>query len=211
MSVDLRKSSHVWFFAAFLPAASFGVGWAFVQLFPHWPFWVEGVSPLAAYGLLFAFFDKVAWHWPVFRWFKIVTCPDVRGRWLGEQTSSYRGKNDKNIVSRVIMEIDQTFSKLEVNTYYKRWSSEISMAQFVDIEGRLALIIMFDAEPKVSYENELGDRALKGVAKLIMNPDGSLEGTYFNAAGRHGELTYRRTQYELAHKFESLTSSRAAS
>lgn len=207
MNVDLRRPSHVWFFAAFLPVVSYGIGWEFVHVLPNLPFWVEGISPLTAYGLLYNFFDKVAWHWSIFRLLKIVTVPDVRGRWLGEQTSSYIMKNGKNVTSRVIMEITQTFSGVHVDTYYKRWSSKISAAQFVDIEGTPTLLIMFDAEPKVSYEHTLG-AALKGIAKLSMMPNGTLQGTYFNAEGRHGELIYKRTSYKLTHMFDSADNSK---
>jgi predicted pore-forming effector associated with SMODS systems len=201
VNVDFRKPSHIWFFAAFLPVASYGIGQEFVHVFPRLPFWVEGISPLTAYGLLFSFFDKVAWHWPIFRWLKIVTVPDVRGRWLGEQTSSYV-ENGKHITSRVIMEVTQTFSSLQVAIYYKRWSSKISVAQFVEIEDIPTLLIMFDAERKVDYE-ATGDQALRGVCKLILMPNGTLQGTYFNGAGRHGEATYKRTSYNLAHTFDA--------
>lgn len=202
MNVDLRKPSHVWFFAAFLPVASYGIGWEFVHLLPNLPFWVEGISPLSAYALLYNFFDKGAWHWNIFRWLKIVTVPDIRGRWVGEQTSSYIMENGKNATSHVIMEVTQTFSALKVDTYYKRWSSKISMAQFVDIEDAPTLLILFDAEPKVSYEHTLG-AALKGTAKLVQMPDGTLQGTYFNAEGRHGELIYKRIGLKLNHTFDA--------
>jgi hypothetical protein len=199
MQVDFHKTSHVWFFAGLLPLISYGIGWEFVHIFPSLPFWVEGISPLTAYGLLFSFFDKVAWHWPIFRWLKIVTVPDIRGRWLGKQTSSYV-ENDKHVTSRVIMEVTQTFSGLKVDTYYQRWSSKISAAQFVEIESQPTLLIMFDAERKVSYEEADGN-TLRGSCKLVLTPNSTLQGTYFNAAGRHGEVTYRRTSYRLAHAF----------
>lgn len=200
MNVDFRRSSHVWFFAAFLPAVSYGVGWAFVHVFPSLPFWVEGLSPLTAYGLLFGFFDRVAWRWKIFRLLHIVTVPDLRGRWLGEQTSSFVRENGKHATSRVIIEITQTFSSLQVATYYHRWSTKISAAQFVEYDHSLELVIMFDAEPKTMYEEQL-DGAHKGVTKLRYMPDGVLRGDYFNAAGRHGEVTYKRTGYKLTYHF----------
>lgn len=203
MNIDFHKPSHILFFAAILPFVSFGVGWAFVQIFPNLPFWVEGISPLGAYGLLFGFFDKIAWHWPLFRWLGIVTIPDVRGRWLGTQTSSFTNAQGKHLTSRVIMEVTQTFSGVQVKTYYKRWSSQVTAAQFIEIDRVPTLLIMFDATPKVAYEDAEKD-AHKGVTKLIQKPDGTLEGTYFNAAGRHGELSYTRMQLALAHTFEAL-------
>ncbi|HUB93304.1 MAG TPA: hypothetical protein VMB52_02270 [Verrucomicrobiae bacterium] len=207
MQVDLRKPSHIWFFCALLPVLSYGIGWEFVHLFPSLPFWVEGISPLTAYGILFSFFDKVAWHWTIFRWVQIVTVPDVRGRWLGAQISSYTDEG-KHVTSRVIMEISQTFSTIHVDTYYHRWSSKISMAQFVEIESQPTLLIMFDAERKVRYE-EATDNSLRGVCKLIVTPDGGLQGTYFNASGRHGEITYTRTSRKLTHTFDTIEAKKA--
>lgn len=200
MNIDFRKASHIWFFAAFLPVVSYGIGWEFVRIFPNLPFWVEGVSPLTAYGLLYGFFDRTAWHWPLFRMLGIVAVPDLRGRWLGEQVSSYVADNGKHVTSRVIMEVTQTFSQVHVSTYYQRWSSRISAAQFVQIDGQQTLLTMFDAERKVSYEEGTND-ALRGACKLVLRPDNTLQGTYFNGAGRHGEVTYRRTSYQLTHAF----------
>jgi hypothetical protein len=200
MTIDFRKQSQILFFAAFLPALSIGIGWLFAQLVPRAPFWVETVSPLAAYGLLFSFFDKTAWHWPVFRRFGIVTVPDVRGRWVGEQISSYKNQQGKHIKSRVILEIDQTFSRIQAATYYAHWHSSISVAQFVDIGGTPTLLILFDAQPSAHYDGDA--TAHKGVTKLSQQPDKTLQGSYFNASGRHGELHFRRTRYTLHQTFE---------
>lgn len=202
MGIDLRKQSHVFFFVVFLPLISLGLGWVSARLFPDAPFWVETLSPLAAYGLLFGFFDKVAWHWPLFRWLGVVTVPDVRGRWLGEQISSVKKDNGKHIKSRVILEIAQTFSQIHAETYYQRWHSTISVAQFVQIQEVPTLLIMFDAEPKTAYEDT--HAAHKGVTKLCQRADGQLEGTYFNGAGQHGDLTFRRTRYTLHRTFDSI-------
>jgi hypothetical protein len=202
MSVDLHKQSHILFFVVFLPLLSFGIGWLFAQLIPDAPFWVETISPLAAYGLLFNFFDKVAWRWPVFRWLGIVCVPDLRGRWLGEQVSSYKSENGKHITSRVIMEVEQTFSQIKAQTYYAKWHTSITAAQFVDIQQVPTFLILFDAEPSALYD---GDATIhKGVTKLIQKPDGTLEGSYFNANGRHGELHFKRTRYTLYRTFEAI-------
>jgi hypothetical protein len=202
MGVDFHKTSHVIFFAAFLPTLSFGAGWLCAQLIPNAPFWVETLSPLAAYGLFFGLFDKYLWHWPIFRWVGIVCCPDVRGRWLGEQVSSFKNNDGKHLKSRVILEIDQTFTGIHACTYYRNWQSVMSVTQFADIAGTPTLIMMFDAEPKAIYDGDA--RSHKGVSKLTQNPDKTLVGTYFNAAGNHGEQTFRRTRYTLHHTFDSI-------
>ena len=68
MGIDLSKTGHVLFFIVLLPAISLGVGWMFSVFFPSLPFWVETISPLTAYALLYGWFDKHLWHWPVFHW-----------------------------------------------------------------------------------------------------------------------------------------------
>ncbi|HEX6461869.1 MAG TPA: hypothetical protein VFZ58_01195 [Candidatus Saccharimonadales bacterium] len=202
MGVDLHKTSHVLFFVVFLPAVSFGIGWLFAQAIPHAPFWVETISPLAAYGLLFGFFDKVVWHWPIFRWLGIVGTPDVRGRWLGEQVSSFRDENGKNRKSRVMMEVTQTFSHIEVHTYYHNWQSTHTAASCWPIDGQVAVVIMFESEPKAAYEGNA--MAHKGVIKLFEVAPGRLTGSYFNANGHYGELSFRRTRFTLHHTFEAV-------
>lgn len=202
MGIDLQKTSHVLFFVVALPAVSFGVGWVFAQIFPALPFWVETISPLAAYGLLYSAFEKHAWHWPVFRWIGIVSAPDVRGRWLGEQTSSFTDKNGKLRKSRVIMEVEQTFSGLKVETFYKNWRTEHCIASFILVDGECTLFMLFESAPKVGYEGEAG--AHKGVVRLRQESPGKLTGTYFNAEGRHGEASFRRTRYTLHRTFDSV-------
>ena len=54
--IDLKKTGHILFFVVLLPAISFGIGWLFAELIPSAPFWVETLSPLAAYGILYGLF-----------------------------------------------------------------------------------------------------------------------------------------------------------
>jgi len=202
MGINLGKTSHILFFIVLLPAISFGAGWGFYTLFPTLPFWVESLSPLATYGILYNLFEKNLWRWPLFRMLGIVTTPDVRGRWLGEQTSSYKDPNGKNRKSRVIMEIQQTFSSIKVNTYYKNWQTEHCLSSFIDAAGDCTLFIMFETSPRIEYQGEA--TAHKGVVRLTQLPDGRLAGTYFNAMGRHGELAFKRTGFVLRKTFESI-------
>jgi len=206
MGVNLSKTSHILFFVVILSAVSFGAGYGFSQLFSDVPFWVETLSPLGAYGLLYTLFEKYIWHWPIFRIFGIVSIPDVRGRWLGEQTSSFKDTNGKLRKSRVIMEIEQTFSTIKVNTYYKNWQTTHSLSSFITIENECILFIMFETTPRIEYDGEAS--AHKGVIRLTQLPDKKLIGTYFNAEGRSGELSFKRTRYTLHQTFESIGNSK---
>lgn len=202
MGIDLKKTSHVIFFIVLLPVVSFGIGWLFAFLLPDVPFWVETLSPLAAYGVLYGFFEAHAWHWPLFRWLGIVTAPDVRGRWLGEQKSSFKDGNGKNRTSRVVMEIEQTFGSVKVVTYYKHWQTAHSISSFIKVGEDCTLFMMFETEPKLSYDGEA--TAHKGVTRLVQQPSGQLTGSYFNANGNHGELQFKRTGYTLHRTFDSV-------
>lgn len=202
MGINLNKTIHILFFVVLLPVISLGIGYGFAVLLPDAPFWVETLSPLAAYGLLYSLFEKYAWHWPIFRLLGIVSTPDVRGRWLGEQTSSFKDANGKPRKSRVIMEIQQTFSTIKVNTYYKHWQTTHTLSSFINVEEECILFIMFETTPRLDYSGDA--LAHKGVMRLTQLPDKKLAGTYFNAEGRSGELSFRRTRYTLHKTFDSI-------
>lgn len=202
MGINLRKTTHILFFIVLLPVISLSVGYGFAKLSPYLPFWVETLSPLAAYGLLYGIFEKHAWHWPLFRLLGIVSTPDVRGRWLGKQTSSFKDTDGKARQSRVIMEIKQTFSTIHVTTYYKNWHTTHSLASFIVVEDQCVLFVMFETTPRVDYDGEAS--AHKGLMRLIQLPDKTVTGTYFNAQGRSGELQFKRTQYTLHQTFDGI-------
>jgi hypothetical protein len=200
MKIDLSKSSHILFFILFLPAVSFGAGWAFTHALPNWPFWLEGISPIGVYVLLYTFFERTAWHWPVFRALGIVSVPDLRGRWEGEQFSSYKGSNGKPVRSYAVLEVQQTFSGVSAKTYYYRWTTGHAASTFMEIEGHNYLMIIFESEPGVHHRGD--STANKGVGRLEYLPgDKLLIGTYFNTSGNHGELKLHRTGRKLLHRF----------
>lgn len=202
MGVNLSNISHVLFFVVLLPIISLGLGYGFTQIFSNVPFWIETLSPLGAYGLLYTLFEKHMWHWPMFRIVGIVSTPDLRGRWLGDQTSSFKDTNGKLRKSRVIMEIEQTFSGIKVRTYYKNWHSTHSLSSFIPVENECILFVMFETTPRIEYEENA--LAHKGVMRLAQLPDKTLLGTYFNAEGRSGELSFKRTRYTLHQTFEKV-------
>jgi len=63
---------------------------------------------------------------------------------------------------------------------------------------------MFETEPKLSYDGDAV--ADKGVVRLIQPSNDRLEGSYFNAQGNHGELSFKRTRYTLHRTFDSVKS-----
>jgi len=199
MGVNLSKTSNVIFFAAFLPLASFFMARGFYALFPNLPFWVETLSPLLAYGVLYAIFEKYAWHWKIFRIFSVVSVPDLRGRWKGKQRSSYK-ENGNNVEVPSCLEISQTFSKIFVRACYERSQSESVVANFTELNEETYLFYTYDSEPNSLKSGTM--QAHKGTVKLKYIPkENKLIGVYFNSIGNSGEIDFEFEQYDLISRF----------
>ncbi|HVI69792.1 MAG TPA: hypothetical protein VM581_05065 [Magnetospirillaceae bacterium] len=202
MRIDFTRTSHILFFIGFLPGLSFAIGWAFFQFLPTLPFWIDTISPLAAYGILYAIFERTAWRWPIFSWLGIVTAPDVRGRWIGTQQSSHRNKDGKNMTSRVVLEIQQTFTDITARTYYKRWRVAHCDGSFIELDGEQHLVLLFESEPN---SHHLGDDTdTKGVTRLYYVPgEHKLVGSYFSDNGNYGEVILTHRSHKLLHRFDA--------
>ncbi len=200
MSIDLSKTSHILFFVVLLPVISFGIGYAASIAWPHAPFWVETISPLAAYGLLYGFFNKIAWRWPLFRWLGIVTVRDMSGRWYGNQLSSFK-KGGKAVKSRIILEVTQTFSDVRAQAFYKRWQSLPNASCLMTIDDHPTLVIIFASEPNANHDGD--DTQHKGTAQLrYFVDDDSVRGTYFNTSGNSGDIILKRSTKPAIGRFE---------
>lgn len=199
MGVNLSKTSNVIFFAAILPLISFFLARGFYILFPNLPFWVETLSPLLAYGILYAIFEKYAWHWKIFSIFGVVSVPDLRGRWKGKQRSSYK-ENGNNVEVPSCLEISQTFSKIFVHACYERSQSESVVANFTELNEETYLFYTYDSEPNSLKSGTM--QAHKGTVKLKYIPkENKLIGVYFNSIGNSGEIDFEFEQYDLISRF----------
>ena len=199
MRIDFRKSIHILFFAGFFPLLSIFFSWAFFKLLPSPPFWLETLSPLVAYGLVYSLFEKYFWRWKIFQFLGIVTFPDLRGRWKGVQRSSYK-ENSDNVEVPAYLEISQTFSKIFVRAYYQRSQSESAVANFAEANGDSYLFYSYDNEPNSLKADTM--EAHKGTVKLKYLPkENKLIGSYFNSIGNRGEVDFRFEQYDLICRF----------
>lgn len=199
MNIDFRNSKHIIFFGIILPFLSFGLSWIFYQVFPNAPFWLETISPVYAYGLIYSLFDKHLWTWGIFKKLGIVTVPDLRGRWKGKLRSSYKeGKKNKEISA--CLEIKQTYSKVIVCIYYEKSQSESVKASFVELNGEVYLFYTYDSEPNSLKVGTM--QSHKGTVKLRLLPnENKLIGFYFNSIGNSGELFFEYEQAELYCRF----------
>lgn len=200
MNIDFKKTSHIAFFAAILPAFSLELAWSFYQIFPNFPFWLETLSPLFAYGLLYSLFEKYAWHWGIFKLSGVVTFPDLRGRWRGKQRSSYK-ENGNNTEVLAYLEISQTFSKIFARAYYEKSQSESWVASFAELNGDVYLFYTYDNDPNSLKAETMQNH--KGTVKLKYLPkENKLLGIYFNSIGNHGEMQFEFEQQNRLHRFE---------
>jgi hypothetical protein len=97
------------------------------------------------------------------------------------------------------LEITQTFSTISAKTYYQNWSSTHTAADLMIIDGEWELVLLFESEPSVKAEESA--QFHKGLTRLTQQSPNVLTGTYFNARGAHGELSFRRRGYKLHHEF----------
>jgi len=194
MKINFTKTSHVLFFAAILPVASYFIGWCFYKIFPDLPFWIGSLSPLCAYIILYTLFEKFAWHWKIFSLLKIVTAPDLCGRWIGKQRSSYK-ENDGNVESDVAIEIKQSFSKIIVRAFYQKSLSESVVADFYELNDENYLFYTYDNDP-ISLKSGTMEKH-RGTTKLqYFHKEKRLIGTYFNSMGNTGEIEVTFQQIE---------------
>jgi hypothetical protein len=199
MRIDFSKSAHILFFAGFLPGLSFFLSWTFFKLLPNPPFWLETLSPLVAYGLLYSLFEKYCWSWKIFRILGIVSFPDLRGRWRGKQRSSYQEKG-VNVEVQSYLEISQTFSTIFVRAYYQKSQSESAVANFTEVNDESYLFYTYDNEPNSLKSGTMETH--KGTVKLKYLPkESKLIGSYFNSFGNRGDVDFEFEQYDLIHRF----------
>lgn len=200
MNIDFTKSSHIVFFGAVLPALSLGLSWSFYQILPNPPFWVETISPIYAYALLYSLFEKYAWSWGIFRFFGIVRFPNLNGRWKGKQQSSYK-ESEKNMEVPACLEISQSFSKICVRAFYEKSQSESCVASFAGLNGDVYLFYTYDNEPNSLKAGTMQNH--KGTAKLKYLPkENKLLGLYFNSIGNRGEMNLDFEQNNRLYRFE---------
>lgn len=187
------------FFVVFLSGLSFLIAWAVHKLYSNPPFWLDTLSPLGAYIILYSLFENYFWSWKIFKVLGIVNMPDLRGRWHGAQRSSYQ-ENGQHVTIESYLEIEQTFSKICVRAYYEKSESESMVANFAEVNGHQYLYYSYDNDPN-SFS--VGDMARhKGTAKLHCHSKGLLKGSYFNSIGNSGDMEYTFLELKLAHRFK---------
>lgn len=175
------------------------VAWAIFPLTSliSWPEWLVGApSALGVYALLYAFYDRILWRTRAARSLGLSWVTDVAGRYEGELVSSYK-VNDLNVRRPITIDIRQTWTSIEVAMLVATGSStsrsRSAMASIVE-EGmatQLTYVYRNKVNPAVA-DDDMGDH--DGAAELLIRPDGSLTGRYFNMRPRAGTIEAKRVR-----------------
>lgn len=195
MKINLTKTTQVIFFIIVLPLLSIVLvsmlNFIFQPLNHLWFYsYLDTVGVLGAYVFLFSQFNNYAWKWPIFRFFRVVDVPNLVGRWKGNFESSFNNKKMQGY-----LEIQQTFSKIEVYLYCKESCSQSLIADFVKLSnGSFELHYEYHNEPYVNSKNTMHGH--DGVVKLrYYLKDKSLKGSYYNSSqhdrGHTGSLSFK--------------------
>ncbi len=177
-----------------LVALAIGAAWCLnrvlVALAFQVPWWVDAPSVASFYGTLYVLFDKCAWRWDGFRRLGIVKVPVLRGRWIGQVTSSF---DEYAATKDVTVEISQTWTGLRVLLRTKDSTSR-SLVGSVLAEASIGPVISYE------YQNDPTPGAVSamaihyGTARLVLTAADKLDGEYYSGRGRQsvGRLSLRR-------------------
>lgn len=189
MGVNLMKTSHIAFFGMAMPILGWYISVLFFKLFPNWPNWMESISPMASYTILYFLFDKIIWKWKLFRTLSIVTFPDLNGRWEGFHRSSFK-KNGKNIEVPTHIEISQNFSSINIKGYYEKSESNSVTSSFKELGGEIFLYYTYDNDPNTLKGGTM--QSHKGTAKIkYLARDNKIKGFYWNSIGNQGDIVLK--------------------
>lgn len=199
MNIDFSRSSHIWFFGGAIPLCSWFISSQIFIIFPDWPYWLEGGSPLFIYAIIFYLFNKYGWRFDIFRKLGIVWFPNLNGRWKGSQRSSFK-ESGRNVEIEGRIEIKQNFSSLRVQAFYEASNSEGVTAKFSELHGQVYLFFTYDNDPTTFKSGTMTKH--KGSVKIKLLPEERrLKGCYWNTIGNYGEMEYEYDQEKLLGRF----------
>jgi hypothetical protein len=149
------------------------------------PWWFDVPTPLALYGLIWLGFDRVWWHWPIWRRLKLVRVPDYRGDWSLQGQSDY----DSSTSFKGAATIRQTWTTISIEVETDQSRSHTMVASvLLDPSAQPLLMYQYSSEPKVGSVATL--QAHRGTAWLRLT-DGGLTGEYYGGRGSGNAGTVR--------------------
>ncbi|MXX92790.1 MAG: hypothetical protein F4Y63_04950 [Chloroflexi bacterium] len=156
------------------------IGLGAVDFNPQW--WLSVPSFAGCYSGFLWLFDRYQWKFGLLRNLKLVSLPDLNGRWIGEVKSSCNSDGSGHKVSAVVL---QRWSKMVIRleTEQSRSSSIVASLRTTDLT-KPELSYQYVNEPRSDAPGTMAMH--RGTATLEL--DGSrLEGDYYTGRGR-GEI-----------------------
>lgn len=188
-STNTSRTKALSVLAVFAVVFAIVANWFFEQLRlgPAWL--ISPPSVAAAYGILFACWDRFVWRWPTLHHLGLVDIVNVQGTYEGELISSWT-----ETIRPVRMRIDQTWTRINIRfdalepKSSTSYSVAAALAVIGDQEVRLTYTYQNQARPGVA-DSDMSDH--DGTAQVWVTKEGRLSGRYFNLRGRCGTLELR--------------------
>jgi hypothetical protein len=161
------------------------------------PFWIETPSVVGLVVALYSLFDKHLWAWPLFRWFRVIDFPDLRGRWTGRIKSSFKHEE------LAVIEIVQSSSRVVVSLYTERSQSVSQIADFtIAPNGQTQLHYIYRNTPAL-HSHESMQIHVGTVALTVFDDVRVLDGEYYTGRGRqtYGTMRFDFSARRLLHRF----------
>jgi hypothetical protein len=164
-----------------------------INSFTGWatPWWLEIPSILTFYGLFYEFFDRWLWRKPIFRRLRLVSIPDLNGKWKGYVKTSHDEFKEELEAS---LKIFQTWTQIAIvqETKTSKGSSFVATIQTKETDG-IRVFFMYRNIPEIDSDPNLHQHA--GSAQLVLTPDEKiLSGDYYNCM--RDRPTYGRLHFE---------------
>ncbi len=181
-AINSEERTQVTFFLAVLAVfVSLGLAGVFRRVDWTPPLWLDVSSVPVIFGLLYAFFSRVAWKW---RWLRrvvwILSTPVLSGRWRGTAQSSYDGTvRDAHGIELLI---GQDWTHITVRLIARNSKSHSVSASMDVTEDECVLIYDYLNEPNMDAVNTM--HMHRGTARLVLIAADRLEGDYYTGRDR---------------------------
>lgn len=154
-------------------------------------------SAFAIYGLTYKWFDKTGWKISIFRKLRIISTPDISGKWYGKLTSSNDEYKHEYCMD---LTIDQTWKNIMIYTETDD-SYGISISALISqlSENRWILNRLYRAQKKPKHSDSDFMHHGTWQLMLVVSTDGigcELEGQYYTdrSGQRYGSLKFSRNK-----------------
>lgn len=195
-ATEAPDERRVWTISAF-PAALVALAWSrgLHHLGWTWPWYLESLTPLAAFGLLVAWVDRI-WPGLCLAGRRLSTLPDLNGTWIGAIQSSHGGETNIPIT----LHIHQTMTRASIRLSTATSSSQATMVGISGPDGSRPPVLRYTYDNAPRNLVDPGLHRHSGTVELELSRDGeTLEGDYYTDNHRRncGRITVKRIARHL--------------